>query len=293
MQFGVQLPTYWPDYGDWSVRAAIEKTAQVAQTLGYSSIWCNDHVITPAQGRSVGHIIEPLITLASLTHLAPLVQFGTSVLVLPQRNALVVAKQVAALDVLTGGRFILGIGVGWNESEFRFLNADFAQRGAVTDEAIEVMRALWREPQPSFYGQSYRFEDAVFYPKPGADGPPLWIGGSTAPALRRAARVGDAWSPYGIGLADFQVGVDSLRTQVQGRPMPLLAAHLMLHIGSGPAAKEAHIAGDTQAVANRIEQYRQAGLAYLVCGFTAENVDEFLRQMRLFAEEIAPLFGAA
>ena len=139
MQFGVQLPTYWPDYGDWTVRAAIEKTAQAAQELGFASVWCNDHVITPAQGRSVGHIIEPLITLASLIHLVPQVQFGTSVLVLPQRHALVVAKQVAALDVLSGGRFILGIGVGWNEPEFRFLNADFDQRGAVADEALEAM----------------------------------------------------------------------------------------------------------------------------------------------------------
>src|SRR6059058_4563171 len=140
MRVGAFLPTYWTSYGATTVREAVEETARAAEALGYASVWANDHVIAPAHQAEMGHIIEPLTTLASLIHLVPRVQLGTSALVLPQRHAIVVAKQVAALDVLSGGRFIFGVGVGWLEEEFRFLNADFAQRGAVADEAIEAMR---------------------------------------------------------------------------------------------------------------------------------------------------------
>jgi alkanesulfonate monooxygenase SsuD/methylene tetrahydromethanopterin reductase-like flavin-dependent oxidoreductase (luciferase family) len=145
MRIGTFLPTYWMDYGAAGRRTAIEETAKAAQALGYESLWANDHIVAPASQESVGHIIEPLITLASLIHLVPDMRLGTSTLVLPQRNAILVAKQVAALDVLSGGRFILGVGSGWLAEEFAFLGADFAQRGAVMDEAIGVMRALWRD----------------------------------------------------------------------------------------------------------------------------------------------------
>src|ERR687885_424610 len=170
MQIGAFLPTYWASYGTRTLPEAITATAQAADALGYASLWANDHVIAPADQASMGHIIEPLITLASLIHVVPRVELGTSALVLPQRHAVVVAKQVAALDVLSGGRLILGVGVGWLEEEFGFLNADFARRGAVTDEAIKAMRALWSEPVASFHGRFYDFADAVFFPKPGSEG---------------------------------------------------------------------------------------------------------------------------
>src|SRR5256714_208454 len=192
MRVGAFLPTYWTDYGTTTVREAVEEAARAAEALGYASVWANDHVIAPAHQAGVGHIIEPLMTLASLIHLVPRLQLGTSALVLPQRHAVVVAKQVAALDVLSGGRFILGVGVGWLEEEFGFLNADFARRGAVTDEAIRAMRALWSEPVASFHGRFYAFSDAVFFPKPRSGGVPVWVCGNTRPAIRRAGLDRDA-----------------------------------------------------------------------------------------------------
>ena len=292
MQFGVFLPSYWRDYGDHSVRSAVEETARAAEALGYVSLWANDHVIAPVRHPGVGYIIEPLITLASLIHLVPRLQLGVSVLVLPQRNAILVAKQVAALDLLSGGRFILGIGAGWLEEEFRFLNADFERRGAHADEAIQVMRTLWREHPASHEGQFYRFSDAVFFPKPGRGGPPLWIGGNTPPAIRRAARFGDAWVPFGIGLEDFAEGASGLRSWTEGREGPLIAAHLRIFIGTpGPSVKP-HIAGSADEVRARLDQYRQAGLQYLICDFEADSVDDLLRQMRVMAEEIAPHFAS-
>jgi probable F420-dependent oxidoreductase len=288
MQFGAFLPTYWTEYGSSDVRSAVEEAAKTAEALGYASMWANDHVIAPADQADVGHIIEPLITLASLIHLVPRVQLGTSVLVLPQRQAIVVAKQAAALDVLSGGRFILGVGVGWLREEFQFLNADFARRSAVTDEAIRAMRVLWREERASFQGQFHAFSDAVFFPKPTSGGPPLWVGGNSPQAIRRAARFGDAWVPFGIGLDDFRFGVETLRTMATGGSLPTIAAHMRIHVSTDGKPASAHVAGRAETIVAALQQYRQAGLEYLICDFVAESVDDLVRQMQVMAEEIIP-----
>src|SRR3982751_1838422 len=144
MQFGVHLPTFWSDYGASSASAAIAEAAKAAEALNYTSIWANDVIIVRAGiGHDDFHVIEPLITLASLVHLVPRIKLGTHVIVLPQRNAFLLAKQVAALDLLAKGRLTLGVGIGWRTDEFELLNADFAQRAAKADEMVEVMQRLW------------------------------------------------------------------------------------------------------------------------------------------------------
>jgi probable F420-dependent oxidoreductase len=288
MQFGAFLPTYWTDYRSSDVRTAIQEAAKTAEALGYTSVWANDHVIAPAHQADVGHIIEPLITLASLVHLVPRLQLGTSVVVLPQRQAILVAKQAAALDVLSGGRFILGVGVGWLKEEFQFLNADFARRSAVTDEAIRAMRVLWREERASVQGQFVSFSDAVFFPKPTSGGPPLWVGGNSHRAIRRAARFGDAWVPFGIGLDDFAAGVGTLRRMATQGAIPTIAAHMRIRISMDAKPRSAHLAGPAEMIASAVERYRQAGLEYLICDFVAESVEDLVRQMRVMAEEIVP-----
>jgi len=239
----------------------------------------------------MGHIIEPLITLASVAPLVPRLGLGTSTLVLPQRHPVLVAKQVAALDVLSGGRVTLGIGVGWLAEEFALLGADFAHRGAVADEAIAVLRAVWREPRATVQGQYYALREAVCAPKP-AHEIPLWMCGNTRAAIRRAARLCEGWNPFGIGLDDFRAGVALLRrlTEAAGRPMPTVAAHLRLFIGEGESP-EAHVAGSVATVTAALQAYRQAGLEYLICDFVAEGVDDLLRQMRLMVEQVAPAVG--
>jgi probable F420-dependent oxidoreductase len=288
MQFGAFLPTYWTDYRSSDVRTAVQEAAKTAEALGYASVWANDHVIAPAHQADVGHIIEPLITLASLVHLVPRVQLGTSVVVLPQRQAIVVAKQAAALDVLSGGRFILGVGVGWLPEEFQFLNTDFARRSAVTDEAITAMRVLWRDERASFQGQFFSFSDAVFFPKPARGGPPLWVGGNSHQAIRRATRFGDAWVPFGIGVDDFRAGVETLRSMTTGGSPPTIAAHMRIRIDTGAKPLSAHLEGHPDTIVSALEQYQQSGLEYLICDFVAESVEDLLRQMHVMAEEIIP-----
>jgi probable F420-dependent oxidoreductase len=293
MQFAVHLPTYWDDYGQSSVGVAVEAAAKAAEALGYRGLWANDHIIAPASQSYVRHFVEPLITLASLIHLVPGLELGTSVLVLPQRHAILVAKQVATLDILSNGRFIFGLGVGWLEEEFRFLNADFDRRSEVADEAIRAIRTLWRDDPASFEGEHYHFADATFLPKPANGGPPLWIGGGSSAAVRRAARFGDGWVPFWMSFDSFEAGLDHFRTKltalnhlVGGRPRPTIAGHLKMRIATGDRGGHA-----PDQVAGLLHRYQEAGLEYVICDFTADDVDHLMRQMEITAQLIAPRFA--
>jgi probable F420-dependent oxidoreductase len=300
MQFGAFLPTCWDDYGSSNVRIAVEEAAKAAEALGYDSVWANDVVIVPATPANVDQIIEPLITLASLVHLVPRLKLGTSVLVLPQRNAMLVAKQTAALNLLSEGRFILGVGIGHREEEFKLLGADYAHRAAITDEAIEVLQTLWREPVAQFHGRFHSFDNARMFPKPVNGGPPIWIGGKTVAGARRAARYGSAWLPNSRDLHTFQSGVALLRELTTGRQCPLIANMFYLRIKKPGETADVqtknpglrlHLAGSPDEIAQGIEQYRQAGLEYAVCLFESEDVDDYLRQIHVFAEQVAPQFA--
>lgn len=303
MRFGAFLPTYWDDYGTTPIHIAIEEAALAAETLGYEGVWANDKIIHPVMPSGTienAQVIEPLVTLASLVHLVPRLTLGIAVLVLPYRNAILVAKQAAALDILSHHRFILGVGIGWRAEEFVLMGADFGHRAAITDEAIEVMRTLWREPSASHAGQFHHFDDVSLAPHPPEGGPPIWIGGNTSGPIRRAARYGDGWLPFALDLDDFRSGVTMLRDLTEGRRCPTIADELMLRIErsdepvpvrSTAPWVEGRFAGNKDAIAQYLDAYRQAGLEYALVGFESEDLNDLLRQMRLFAEEVMPQFA--
>lgn len=301
MQFGVHLPTYWEHYGTSDVQTAVAEAATAADALGYASVWANDLVVVPAAKLTGANVTEPLITLASLVHLAPRVYLGTSVLVLPQRNALLVAKQAGALDLLSGGRLILGVGIGHREAEFAHLGADFAHRAAVTDEAIDVLRTLWRDPVASYQGRFHRLAAVSMLPQPTRGGPPIWVGGNSPGALRRAVRYGDAWLPFMIGLDDFRSRVADLHGLTRGGRCPTIAKEFLLRLTrpgepvdvptTYPQLRPS-VAGNPDAVAQYLEGFRQAGMEYALCAFASEGVDDLLRQLRVFAAEVAPRFAS-
>jgi probable F420-dependent oxidoreductase len=300
MRFGAFLPSFWADYGASSVGVAVAEAARSAADLGYEGVWVNDVVIMPAADRKPGdttRALEPLVTLASLVHLAPRVTLGTAVLVLPQRHPVLVAKQTADLHLLSGGRLILGVGIGHRPGEFALLGADYADRAAATDEAIEILRTLWREPVADYQARFHRLESANMEPRPPGAGPPIWIGGSSRAAIQRAARYGDGWLPFVLDVAGVRAGAAALRELTQGRPCPTVANVVYLRIvrPDEPAALRSTtsrmrkaFAGGVDAVAEHLEEYRRAGLEYAVCFFESEDVDDLLRQMRTFAERIAP-----
>jgi probable F420-dependent oxidoreductase len=182
---------------------------QGAEAAGFESIWTVEHVIVPEgyeseypydesgkmPGGDATDIPDPLIWLSFLAGQTTTLKLATGILILPQRNPVVLAKECATLDKLSGGRLILGIGVGWLEEEFDALGVSFADRGRRTDEYVHVMRALWGEEKASYHGEFVNFDRAISQPKPVDGSVPIVIGGHTAIAARRAGRLGDGFFP--------------------------------------------------------------------------------------------------
>ena len=198
----------------------VANLARAIEQIGYDEIDMFDHVTMgyPLEGRESGPypanmpILEALITLGFIAAVTERVGLGTDVLVLPQRQATLVAKQVSSLDTLSGGRVRLGVGVGWQESEYESLGMDFHQRGAVMDEAIDLMRAYWGDATVDYEGKHLVSRAMAMEPKP-PQGPhiPLWLGGGSQAALRRAGRVGDGWMASGILGEQAQSAIGDVR----------------------------------------------------------------------------------
>ncbi|WP_113694167.1 TIGR03619 family F420-dependent LLM class oxidoreductase [Amycolatopsis albispora] len=185
--------------------------AVAAEELGYHTAWLPDHVLPPEEyGSFYGGVYEPLITLSGIAARTSRIRLGTSVLVLPLRDPFSLAKQVATLDRLSGERLTLGLGVGWDKKEFENVGSDFRTRGARTDEAIDLMRALFAG-QRSFDGKYYGFDGGVFEPRPRGN-VRLMVGGISDAALRRATRVADEWQSVAADPAEFAAQVARLRT---------------------------------------------------------------------------------
>jgi probable F420-dependent oxidoreductase len=184
----------------WGTDALLE-LARGIEDAGYDEIDLFEHVTVghPIPGRSESReaapeLLEPLVTLGAISAVTHRIRLGTGILVLPQRQPALVAKQVATLDVLSNGRVRLGVGVGWQRSEYESLGVPFAERGRRIDEAITLMRRYWTQPSVTFHGQFYRAEAMGMDPKPvQPGGPPIWLGGDSEAALHRVGRLGDGW----------------------------------------------------------------------------------------------------
>jgi probable F420-dependent oxidoreductase len=188
-----------------------------AEQAGFESIWTVDHVVVPAGYRSTypydpsgrlpsgedAPFPDPLIWLAYVAGATSSIRLATGILILPQRNPLVLAKELATLDHLSSGRMTLGVGVGWLEEEFRALGIPFEQRGARTEEAITAMRTLWSQDRATMEGATVRFRDVYLRPQPPGGTIPIHIGGHSRVAADRAGRIGDGYFPFGVGRDDL------------------------------------------------------------------------------------------
>jgi probable F420-dependent oxidoreductase len=201
MKLGVALPIV--DIG--GEPGTLRDFAQAAEAIGYQGIAAPDHVLganiasrpgwTQPRARSTDFYHDPFVLFGFLAGCTDIADFSTQVLILAQRQTVLVAKQAACLDILSRGRFRLGIGVGWNEIEFVGLNENFHNRGRRSEEQVEVMRALWAEPHVTFKGRWHTIEDAGINPLPTGRKIPLWYGGHADVTLRRCAKWGDGWMP--------------------------------------------------------------------------------------------------
>jgi probable F420-dependent oxidoreductase len=190
VHFGVILR----NYGEGSSPDVIRREVELAEELGFHSVWTTEHiVVAPDAVDPYGRVYDPLVTLAWIAGWTERIGLGTSILILPLHNPFHVAKQTATLQELSGGRVAIGLGMGWYRTEYEFMGVPFERRGRRGDEAIRVMRALWRGER-DFEGRYWSFHDATAEPLP-AKGPELWIGGSSDRAVRRALELGDVWHP--------------------------------------------------------------------------------------------------
>lgn len=206
MKFGLSTLTR----GLLTTREAYQAIAKAAERAGFDFLSVSDHIVVPADLKSAypyapggafgaaehGHCLEQLATIAFLAGVTERLRLLTSVLVVPHRPPILAAKLLATIDVLSHGRLIVGAGAGWMQEEFALLEVPFAARGSLTDEYLEAFRELWMKDRPAYHGKHVRFAEVLFYPKPlQKPHPPIWIGGESPAALRRAVKLGDAWYP--------------------------------------------------------------------------------------------------
>jgi probable F420-dependent oxidoreductase len=300
MQFGLSLPHFRPVASPEAIRLV----AQRAEQLGYDGIWVSDHIVIPvsAVGRFGSMFYEPLTVLGFAAACTTRIRLGTTVIILPYRNPVVAAKVLSTLDVLSGGRVTAGMAVGWTEDEFKALGVPFQERGALSDEYIAAFKALWTQETPAFHGHHVHFEGIAFEPKP-VQKPhiPIWIGGNSKRAIRRAVALGDGWHPTRPLPEDIKAGVAYVHEICgqRGRdPRSLtIAAREPLKFYDGPeaAARRRPLLGGTQKVIDDIGQYRDAGVDYLMLDtfYSApelehETLESLLETIERFAADVMP-----
>jgi probable F420-dependent oxidoreductase len=296
MNFGVWVP----NCRHLATPGIIRATAGRAEQLGYDSVWVSDHVVVPhANVVNFGEtIFDPLVTLGVLAGATSRVRLGTTVLIVPYRNAVVTAKMVSSLDALSGGRVVLGVGAGWVAAESAMLGVPFAERGAMTDEFLAAMRELWTAREPSFTGTYTRFTGLVFEPKPvQTPHPPIWVGGHSRAALRRTVDVGAAWHPINRAPAELRAGRAEIArlSQARGRPVPpaITLRNDVRVLGPGQSAPASThggrvLAGEPGALIDQIAELADCGVEHLVLEFLAADGPELETQMGVFAERVRP-----
>jgi probable F420-dependent oxidoreductase len=290
MEVGVIIPNAGP-------KARPENIATVArwaEALGFDSVWVTDHVALPEQVhsyypyRSHGRWdyppetawLDPLLSLQWAAAAAPTLKVGTSVLVVPLRHPVLLAKQISTLDYLTGGRFILGAGAGWMAEEFAIMGQSFADRGRRLLEMIALMRQLWSGERVDFEGEFYRVTGCKMYPPPVQRRIPVLFGGHSVAAIRRVVRAGDGWHPTQITLGQLREGIVTLREEAKraGRnPDDLL---IVARPGNTyPLTPEAHA------------RHLELGVTHLIADTPIKQEDPDLALLRQEMERVADICG--
>jgi probable F420-dependent oxidoreductase len=314
MEYGFYLPSGGPA----AQPDSLASIAKQGDNLGFFCMVMPDHVVQPrsvesqypysltgdlnkAHGAAVEERLEQVTTLAFLAGITERIKLVTSVMIIPYRNPILTAKMLSTLDMLSKGRLILGAGVGWMEEEFELLNAEpFAERGAVTNEYLKAFIELWTSDNPTFEGKYVNFSDITFLPKPVQKPyPPIWIGGGSRPAIRRAAQIGDCWHPVGaIPAAPLEpeelaeklvllrqdaekVGRDPESIQVSVKA-PLYDANE----SNKPGGPRRRFTGSPDEVRQDVQTYADIGVTHLIFDFRVESANETNDRMAKFAEEV-------
>ena len=265
-----------------------------AEKLGFDSVWASEHVFNVSYVYDrIGDkpYYEPLTVLTYVAAVTSTIALGTSVLVLPYHNPIRLAKVAATLDVLSGGRVMLGVGVGVIEEELEAMGSPFAERGAISDEMIAVMKELWTKDDPSFLGKYHSFSGMKFTPKP-VQKPhiPIIIGGTSKAAIRRAARSGTVWHPTALSPQALAEGMDYLKEQTikAGRDPSEISVSISAAIGNTHNPNRYSLGEDPEEILERSQKYQEMGLERLVVSPNTRDQTQLRPIMEMLAEVVIP-----
>ena len=288
MHYGVILPHYLED----APAERIAQTARDAERLGFDSVWVSDHIVVPGTQEMAWARVqwEALTVLAHVAGMTRRVRLGTSVLVLPFRHAVWQAKALSTLDQLSGGRLIVGAGLGGLQHEFEALGVPFNRRGAMVDEALQVFRVLWTQDNPSFRGRYYQFSDLAFEPKPAQrPGPPILVGGHGGVALRRAVAYGDGWHPVGRSPDDLAPLVRQVRQMARdaGKERFDITLRMGLRFVDGAGSNRDRLHGSPEQIVDDLKRYAEVGVDAMVLDLL-EDIPGISQAMERLAAEVLP-----
>jgi probable F420-dependent oxidoreductase len=299
MKLGIALP----HFGPYASPQAIITVARNAESLGFASLWVLDRLLWPMQpvskypGNPRGEMpspmqntYDPLVVLSFAAAHTEKLLLGTSVLVAAYRSPAVTAKMTATLDLLSNGRMILGLGVGWSADEFAAVGRSIEERNQQADEFIEVLRELWKTDESCFEGKFYRVPRSVFLPKPlQKSGPPIWIGGNSERALRRVATHGDGWHPTSrLPIAEMTEKIARVREAASQRGRRPEDIALTLRWNAFP---DLAIPENRSLVTQRLRDYREAGVEHICIDFNipqSTSLDSIAENMERLMREIHP-----
>jgi probable F420-dependent oxidoreductase len=330
MKFGIRLP----NSGPLASRKAIFEAAKTAEDLGYDSVWVHDHIVWGTEQhkthlsagsaealteQQLPNFYESLTTLSVLAGLTDRVKLGVAVIILPLRNPVVLAKQASVLDVLSGGRFLMGVAPGApkiTEKEFEAVNVPYHERGKITDDYIKAIKAIWTMPLATYSGKYVSFRDLQIFPKPlQKPHPPILIGGGekglSEKALKRAAELGEGWIPAYLTEEELNEGVKRLRdmTAAAGRSIKMIVGlemftsvdedeekalsnarqTLTTNFTSIEEGLRRSFVGTPTQIAKRLEGYRAAD--YFELKFIYPTIDRLKEMLKLFADNIVKSFN--
>ena len=298
MKFGVTIPNNW---GVEDPKQVLE-FGPLAENLGFDSVWVMDHLFNTGYIRerlADNPYYHPMSTLSYLAATTSKVTLGTSVLVLPYHNPVELAKYAATLDQISGGRVVLGVGVGAMTEEFNALGISMRERGSLTNECIDIMKELWSNHLPTYKSKRWDFSDLYFSPKPVQSSIPIWVGGASAGAIKRTALRGDGWHPTGVSPEGYALtkqeiieaataaGRDAsqmtwstrVEVEVHGKPSSDRNSSRTTLPGNDPA----------MMVAN-IKAFQDAGVDHIVLALNSGDVSALKRLMKTISAEVLTEF---
>ena len=298
MRFGLTSPIVTlaaRSHAPWEVDAGPEELRQIAvaaDRLGYYHLTCSEHVgippdVVPVRG---GRYYDPLATFGYLAAFTERIRFATHVIVLPYHHPLEIAKRYGTLDRISGGRLILGVGVGSLEPEFRMLGVDFAGRGAVYEDGLRALRAVFARREPTYSGTAYQIGGLVIDPCGVQEHVPIWLGGRSARSLRRALTFGDGWDPFYLTVDQLGSLLSRARTWPAWHERHARGVAFDL-IFSPDEIYDVTKADGREGMRSLVRRYQEIGTTILTLRFRSSSCAHFVEQLEIFAREVATEFA--